>query len=121
MKEEAKGWLKKAEEDLDAAKYNFGGGKHAVSIFLCQQAAEKALKALFLERKNELIKTHDLVLLAKNLKAPKEIAEHAKDLTLAYTYTRYPDVPEIKEIRYKNKIFLDYVGGVIEWVKKELS
>lgn len=121
MKEEAKGWLQKAEEDLDAAKYNFEGAKYAVSIFLCQQAAEKALKAVVLERKNELIKTHDLVLLAKNVKAPKEIAEHAKDLTLAYTYTRYPDVPEIKEILHKNKMFLEYVAGVVIWAKKELS
>lgn len=121
MKDETRGWLKKADEDLDAAKYNYAGEKHAVSIFLCQQAAEKALKALFLERKDELIKTHDLVLLSKNLNAPKEITDHAKDLTMAYTYTRYPDVPEIKGIKYKNKIFLDYVGGVILWVKKQLS
>lgn len=121
MKQEIRNWLAKAKEDFDAAKYNFEGGKYAVSIFLCQQAAEKALKALFLERKNELIKTHDLVLLAKNLKAPKEITEHAKDLTLAYTYTRYPDVPEIKEIRHKSRTFLDYVGSVIKWTEKELS
>jgi len=112
--------MEKAEEDLDTAMFNFSGRRYKASAFFCQQAAEKALKALLLKRGKGLIKTHDLVVLARKSNAPKVILEHAKELTLAYTYARYPDVPEIKNIKRKAKIFLDYAQSVIEWTKKSL-
>jgi len=121
MKKETKEWINKAEDDLDSAKFNFSGGKYEVAIFLCQQAAEKAMKALLIEKRKELIKTHDLFLLANKLKAPKDIIEHAKELTLAYTYVRYPGAPEIKDIEGRTKSFLDYADGVIKWIKKSLQ
>ena len=40
--------------------------------FLCQQAIEKAFKALLLKRTGEIRKTHDLVILGKNL-MPRKI------------------------------------------------
>ena len=67
MKEEVRKWFKKAKEDLNSAGYNFEGSKYDVAMFLCQQSAEKAFKALLIERTNELVKTHDLVFLAKKL------------------------------------------------------
>ena len=48
--EEAENWIKKAEKDLNAAKYNFEGGLFDVASFLCQQAVEKALKALYVKK-----------------------------------------------------------------------
>jgi len=49
MMDEARVWFSKAERDLDSARYNMKGGKHEVAAFLSQQAAEKALKALYTE------------------------------------------------------------------------
>ncbi len=61
------------------------------------------------------------MLLAKKLKAPKNIMESAKELAPAYTYSRYPDMPEIKDIDLKAKIFADYAEGIIKWAKKQIS
>ena len=56
MKEEVNRWWKKAKRDLSSARYNFKGKKYDVSAFLCQQSAEKALKALSLKKSGEIRK-----------------------------------------------------------------
>lgn len=48
MKQEARNWLDRANEDLAGAQFNFDGDKNDIAAFLCQQAAEKALKALLI-------------------------------------------------------------------------
>ncbi len=45
---EAERWWQTAAEDLDAARFLRQGQKHAHACFLCQQSAEKAMKALWL-------------------------------------------------------------------------
>jgi HEPN domain-containing protein len=49
MKKQAEAWLKIAAEYLDTAKYNFEGKRYLWAIFLCQQALEKAFKAVYYE------------------------------------------------------------------------
>ncbi|MBC7335125.1 MAG: HEPN domain-containing protein [Clostridia bacterium] len=44
-RDEALRWLRQAEYDLDDAKFKADGKRYNVACFLCQQAAEKALKA----------------------------------------------------------------------------
>ncbi len=44
---EAERWLRTALDDRDAARIMRENGKYAHACFLCQQTAEKALKALF--------------------------------------------------------------------------
>ncbi len=39
-------WLERAEKDLNSAKITFKDKLFDVSAFLCQQAVEKALKAM---------------------------------------------------------------------------
>lgn len=90
MREEAKEWLEKAKRDLEAARYNYEGDLHEVAAFLCQQSAEKALKALYIEKFGELLKTHDLHFLAKKLKAPAGIMDACKELSTYYVESRYP-------------------------------
>ncbi|MFH1200652.1 MAG: HEPN domain-containing protein [Candidatus Micrarchaeota archaeon] len=53
-------WLDEAQDDLKAAE-NLGKARlYAAACFHCQQAAEKALKALLISRKNQLAKSHSL-------------------------------------------------------------
>ncbi|HDD71587.1 MAG TPA: HEPN domain-containing protein, partial [Candidatus Aenigmarchaeota archaeon] len=62
MRPEAENWWKQALEDLDSAKKNLKIKKYYLVAFLSQQAAEKALKALFIELKRRLQpKTHNLI------------------------------------------------------------
>lgn len=91
--EEFKIWIEKAEKDFKTAKFNISGGEIEAGLFFLQQSAEKALKALYIKRKKQLIKTHDLVSLADTLKAHSHIRDYCTILSPLYHQTRYPDIP----------------------------
>ena len=56
-----------ALEDLKTAEVLIDADRYYASVFFSQQAAEKALKALYIEVKKELPpKTHSLIRLPKN-------------------------------------------------------
>lgn len=44
----ARRWLEQAQDDLHWADHLAGEGAYNIACFLCQQSAEKALKALLL-------------------------------------------------------------------------
>ncbi|MFQ5809840.1 MAG: HEPN domain-containing protein, partial [Armatimonadota bacterium] len=68
---------------------------YEVTAFLCQQAAEKMLKAAYLAvRQEEAPRTHTLARLLEGLGAPSELVELSHELTRDYFATRYPDGPE---------------------------
>ena len=114
-----------AESDLDSSKYNLEGKKYDVAAYLCQQSAEKGLKALYLNRNNELWKTHDLVKLASLVDAPKEIIEICNDLNPIYLEDRYPDFSEtIPAKKFTQKEVEEYfkkARKAIIWIKKQLK
>lgn len=120
VREDVQKWWEKAKRDLKAAEYNFNGYFFEEALFLSQQSAEKALKALYISRFGHLKKTHDLVLLAKKLDLPDHLIDFCKELGPAYTYSRYPDVPEIKEIKEVSKNLLQYAKEVLNWVERML-
>ncbi|MBI2079533.1 HEPN domain-containing protein [Candidatus Micrarchaeota archaeon] len=112
-------WIKKAESDLDTAKYNFDGERYDAAAFYSQQAAEKALKAIYIKKLNSLLKVHDLVQLARKINAPEKIIEVCKFLTSFYIETRYPGLAlDINEEEASDA--LKDSKMVIEWVKKTL-
>ncbi|MGD9275693.1 MAG: HEPN domain-containing protein [Candidatus Pacearchaeota archaeon] len=118
--EDFKRWLEKAEEDFDTAKYNLEGGKTNASFFFMQQSAEKALKAVYIKKFRELLKTHDLFILAKKLNAPERVIEYCKKLSPAYQYTRYPDIIKADDVEEFEEEFLIYCGEIIKWCKENL-
>ena len=118
--EEYKDWLKQAEKDLDTAKYNLDGNKTEAGFFFLQQSAEKALKAIYIKKFKELLKVHDLVILAKKLNAPKQILEYCTKLTPAYQYTRYPDVSKVDDLKEVQDDFILYSEEIIKWCKENL-
>lgn len=124
MKEETKKWIKRAERDLRTAKNDIKSKDYYATSFWCQQAAEKALKAVILEKKGELIKIHDLVELAKKSDAPEYILQLCKDLTPVYTETRYPDWGDESEFKKFNKKEAEedikITKRIIAWIKKNL-
>ena len=69
------GWLEKAESDLAYAKLGLDNGDYyfAGAVYHCQQAAEKALKALCCFHGVKPPKTHDLVTLLEKLKGLRMI------------------------------------------------
>ncbi|MBI4167374.1 MAG: HEPN domain-containing protein [Candidatus Aenigmarchaeota archaeon] len=118
MKEVIK-WVARAGKDLRAANINLKQNLFDVAAFLSHQAAEKALKALYILKFKRLWKIHDLEKLALTLSADKEIIEHCTKLNPHYMDTRYPI-----DINYNKKMAEDAVKcseAVVKWAKKRLK
>ncbi|TBH21563.1 HEPN domain-containing protein [Thermus thermamylovorans] len=87
MRLEAEGLLAQARKDPTPAQVLLRGERHYAVAFFAQQAVEKVLKALHVERLRTLPRTHDLLALG----APEGGVEGARLLTPDYTVSRYPD------------------------------
>src|SRR3989344_2960716 len=96
MKEEVKRWWNKANDDLRKAKDNLNIKNYDLSSFLCQQAVEKALKALLIEKKGDFPKIHDLFRLGKLVGLDEDLLKYCESLTSVYVETRYPDISNEK-------------------------
>jgi len=71
-------WRRQAESDLRNAHRNAEIGAHDVCVLLCQQAAEKMLKAAYMAVKGEEApRVHSLSALLRALGVPSGLAEDA--------------------------------------------
>lgn len=125
MREESERLLKQARENRASAATLLQGDRFEASMFYSNQTAELALKAVYLEKKRRPARTHDLVVLSRELGAPKAIQEAARILTPSYIITRYPDaangVPAelFSEDDAKKQITL--ADEVLKWVELKLT
>ena len=87
-------WLKQAKHDLDIAEKNISIGGYDVAAFLSHQSVEKLLKSIFAFEGKRIPKIHYIDDLGKRLQVPREILDDIIDLTIDYTFSRYPDVTE---------------------------
>ncbi len=90
MSERWKDWLTQAERDLEHAAMAAEQGFYEWACFSAQQAAEKALKAVYLFRNAEAW-GHSVASLLKNLpeKASEDLIEKGAKLDRFYLPTRY--------------------------------
>jgi HEPN domain-containing protein len=90
----AQDWLKEAHAELAAARTLFEGGHWSWCCYTCQQAAEKALKALC-ERFRTPQVGHNLNILlqavATGTRVPDSIQAASARLNRLYIPTRYPN------------------------------
>jgi HEPN domain-containing protein len=91
MKGRWKDWLRQAEDDMKWAQDTCRSEHWAQACFICQQAGEKALKALAFYLGFDQVRSHSLVEIARSLKINGEIERMAKRLDLYYISARYPD------------------------------
>ena len=96
MKEEIKRWIEKAKKDLDTAGYLLKGKRYDECSLFCQQSVEKALKAILLNKTNQIIRIHNLNILATKVNLPENLRGLCEELTMVYLITRYPDAPGLK-------------------------
>jgi HEPN domain-containing protein len=87
-------WWEQALRDLQHARHSLASGDHEWSAFACQQAAEKALKAVVLSHSGEPW-GHSLTNLVEALPpaatAPAHVLDAAKRLDKHYIPSRYPN------------------------------
>ena len=85
-------WLQQAKHDLEAARALRDSGFWDTCALMCQQAAEKAVKALWIDVKSAAPpRIHWVERLAEELSAPAEVIDLASILVADYTTSRYPD------------------------------
>jgi len=84
-------WFAQARKDLLWGESSLSGGHFAQTCFIAQQVAEKALKSLAYYRGNDLVKSHSLVQILKDLEINGHLASYGRQLDLYYIATRYPD------------------------------
>ena len=118
-------WWKQANADIQSSGNSLKSGDYYVSAFMSQQAVEKALKSLILKEKKELIKTHNVLRLAKLLNLPRDLLIKVASLEPVYQETRYPDVSsKIPSEEFEEKDaseFLNIAKKVIEWIEKKIN
>ena len=68
----------------------------------------------------KLRKIHDLVELGKDAGMPEELLDEAKELTMAYIYSRYPDAQGKEDMEKKASEFIGYARRIVEWSEKNL-
>lgn len=105
MEQETKQWLDLAKQDYGVAKHlyeNYYPKPYEIICYHCQQAGEKALKALIIAFGAEggLPRSHDLSFLLNQIKNKVKIDEKYYDY--ADTLTPYG-----VSIRYPNELFLE--------------
>ena len=87
-------WLRQAEADRDHARSSLEGGDYDWSCFASQQAAEKAVKAVYLHMGLE-VWGHTVSVLLGTLEGrvavPRGLIDRAKMLDKHYIPTRYPN------------------------------
>jgi len=94
MPERSKDWINQATRDLSAAESLIKDESYEWSCFISQQAAEKALKAVF-QKRNAAAWGHSIFELIKILSNTEKVDDTlincAKNLDKYYIPTRYPN------------------------------
>lgn len=127
MVERSRDWMRQAERDLENAKYELKGGFYEWACFLSQQAAEKAVKAVFQKLGGEAFGHSVSGLLSKlPVKVQDELLDKARELDKAYIPTRYPNsIPEGAPFEVYTEAearrLISYAEEIIELCKGILS
>ncbi len=125
MRQEIKNWWEQAKNDFQKAKVLYQSGNYDGVAFYCQQAAEKALKAVIILKTKEKTEGHSLIYLGKVAKIPPEFASSLRRLSPQYFLSRYPDASEdIPFTLYDQKSadeFIDTAQKVLKWTEKQLQ
>ena len=126
MKEEVSEWLEQAKADFKTAKDNITNKNYYASVMFSQQAAEKAIKSLYILLKNKLPpRIHDLVELCRLVSAPENVILVSGKLTVTYLPSHYPGVaPQIPAKFYderKARLHLKEAEEILQWTKKQIK
>lgn len=116
MREEAEAWMVQAEHDLTVAEKNAGVEEPAAAAFFCQQAVEKAFKAVLVDERSEYPRTHSVRELGSLVDVPDRFIDLLTDLDTVYTASRYPDTPDVNLVDVET--IIEQTRKVLTWTKK---
>ena len=127
--ERSKDWMDQAVGDLEHAQSDMDRGFHNWACFSSQQAAEKAVKAVFQKMGAEAWghSVSDLLLeLSKRHPVPEELVDGALELDKAYIPTRYPNAhpsgsPKDRYTREEARRLIAHCEKIIRFCQDILS
>jgi HEPN domain-containing protein len=122
-------WLKQAARDLEQAEESRGSARHEWACFAAHQAAEKAVKALHLNRGQEAwghVVARLLDQLPAEVRAPAELVEKGRSLDNFYVPTRYPNghpagAPFEHYGPLQSGQAVDYAREILEFVRHQMA
>lgn len=115
-------WLDFAERDFNVAKHlfeNFYPMQYEIICYHCQQAAEKAIKAVYIgnDLPGGIPKKHDLSFLLNQMSSyvavSDDLLEYADELTPYGVTVRYPSEIEVGE--RDTRTALKYAEEILKW------
>lgn len=127
--ERSRDWMDQAEGDLLHARSDVQGGYYDWACFSAQQAAEKAVKAVF-QRMGAEAWGHSVADLLNELGArqavPERLREAALELDKAYIPARYPNAhpsgaPRTRYTKVEAARLIDYAGEILKFCSNLLS
>jgi len=124
--EKVEHWLDIAEYDLETARAMQTSGRYLYTVFTCQQALEKLLKAIHIRQKGEEApRTHNLLYLFNllNLSQQAQYLETMANLNTYYLEGRYPAYKQkLSQMLGKEtaQTFLSQTEEIFKWLKSQL-
>lgn len=118
-------WIDYAATDLSVAHTLFDVHRpqpYEIICYHCQQAAEKAIKGLyiFFDVPGGIPKKHDLSFLLNQMQhktvISKELRQHADILSVYGVVSRYPNGIAVDEVR--TRLALQYAESILNWAKE---
>lgn len=122
-------WMDQARGDLRHARSDVEGAFYDRACFSAQQAAEKAVKALF-QRIGAVVWGHSVADLLEELAQRQVVPEHLRDAALeldkSYIPSRYPDAhpsgsPRRRYIRAEAERLVEYAAQIVGFCEGLLS
>ena len=121
-------WLEFANADLETADFLYEKQyprQLEIICYHCQQAGEKAIKALYIAKEipGGIPRKHDLWFLLEQMKnvvdIPESIYDAAEKLDPYAIVFRYPGENRVDDYRAKQAI--DLAKAIINWVKQNIE
>ncbi len=127
MADRSRDWLAQAERDLDQARASQEQGRHEWACFAAHQAAEKAVKAIHLAKRQEAW-GHVVARLLRELPVPVDpgLIDRAKVLDNFYVPARYPNGhPEGPPFEHfgplQSREAIDHAGAILEFARSQMA
>ncbi len=128
ISERVKKWIERVDYDMRTAEAMHGAGRHIYSIFMCQQAIEKCLKALIAYNGGEILPVHNLRRLAEMATVVAELSEEQlmklDFLSQYYINARYKeDISELSKgiTEDVSRNFIDFSKETIQWLSRRMK
>jgi HEPN domain-containing protein len=121
MRPETAPWWRQADADLTTGDIYLDNDRWYAASWFAQQAAEKALKALWIEQTRQIpMRTHDVRQLGRSVNAPNHVEHDLNLLFPIFSLTRYPDALGVAPIdiitEAEARQHIDAARRVLRWV-----